>query len=107
MPISLRNEAFNEFGSYSEGGVQKSYCVGDATNPNVTATTEVFTLWDMVRATYAIRNAIAHEGQFDPLKVQAGDRYQQLAARLVMQGHPPDPLHFIKMQAQIAIWREV
>lgn len=103
----LANGAFEESGSYTEAGVQKSYHVGDAKNPNVTAATEVFPLWDMVRATYAIRNAIAHEGQFDIVKAQAGDVYQQLAARLRAHGQPPDPLRFIKMQAQLAVWREV
>jgi len=102
----LANGAFEESGSYTEAGVQKSYHIGDAKNPNVTAATEVFTLWDIVRATYAIRNAIAHEGQFDPIKAQAGDLYQRLAARLSTHGHPPDPLHFTKMQAQLAVWRE-
>jgi len=103
----LAHGAFEETGSYAEAGVQKSYHVGDARNPNVTTITEVFTLWEMVRATYAIRNAVAHEGQFDLVKAQAGDMYQQLAARLRTSGQLPDPLRFIKMQAQFALWREV
>lgn len=103
----LANGAFEESGSYTEAGIQKSYHIGDTTNPNVTAGTEVFTLWDMVRATYAIRNAIAHEGQFDLVKARAGDMYQQLAARLRARGQRPDSLDFIKMQAQLAVWREI
>jgi hypothetical protein len=75
----LANGAFEESGSYTEAGVQKSYHIGDAKNPNVTAATEVFTLWNIVRATYAIRNAIAHEGQFDLIKAQAGQARLSLA----------------------------
>jgi hypothetical protein len=103
----LANGAFEETGSYTEGGYQKSYHIGDANNPNVAATTEIFTLWDMVRATYAVRNAIAHEGQFDLAKARTGDIYQQLAARLKSHGQLPDPLRFIMMKAQLAVLREV
>lgn len=103
----LANGAFEESASYTESGILKSYHVGDAKNPNVTTGTEVFTLWEMVRATYAIRNAIAHEGQFDLLKAQTGDVFQKLAARLRMNSRLPDPLRFIKTQAQQALWREV
>jgi hypothetical protein len=60
----------------------------------------------MVRAVYSIRNAVAHEGQFDLSRAANGDNYQQLAARLKTSGHP-EPLGFIKQQALMVLWREI
>ena len=98
--------AFEEFGSYSEGEVQKQFHIGSHSNPNVSPETEVFSLWQMVRAAYAIRNAIAHEGRFDSAKAEAGDEHQRLAARLLNAPSGPDILRFIRNQAHLAVLRE-
>lgn len=103
----LAHGEYKSSGSYVEAGAQKSYHVGDKSDLNALTATDLFTLWDMVHATYAIRNAIAHEGQFDVAKAQAGNVHQQLAARLRNSANLPDPLDFVKKQALAAIWREV
>ncbi|UVK51667.1 hypothetical protein DBIPINDM_004964 [Mesorhizobium sp. AR02] len=102
----LASGVYESTGHYVEYGIQKTVHVGDSSNISAGLATEVISLWDMVRAVYAIRNAIAHEGQFDLIKAQAGDKYQQLAARLRTRSQGPDPQQFIKWQAQHAIWRE-
>ncbi len=102
----LANGGYKSHGKYTENGNEKNYIVGDTSHPGYTPTTELLSLWDLVCAVYAIRNAIAHEGQFDLDNATAGDVYQKLAARLRSRGHP-DPLNFIKLQAQMVIWREV
>ena len=103
----LANNAFKSHGTYTENGSQKSYMVGrDPSDPAYTPATELIPLWDLVRAVYAIRNAVAHEGQFDLDQAMTGDAYQMLAARLKKSSNP-DPLRFIKQQAQLVLWREV
>ncbi len=102
----LANGAFLTHGSYDDNGSHRSFIVGgDSTHPGYNANTELISLWDMVRAAYAIRNSIAHEGQFDLLAAASGDAYEQLAARLVTSGYA-DPIDFLKQQARIAFWRE-
>ena len=102
----LANGAFLTQGSYDDNGTRRSYMIGgDSTHPGYNANTELISLWDMVRAAYAIRNSIAHEGQFDLLTAAKGNAYEQLAARLVTSGYA-DPISFLKQQAQIAFWRE-
>jgi len=44
--------------------------------------------------------------QFDLDQAMTGDAYQMLAARLKKSSNP-DPLRFIKQQAQLVLWREV
>ena len=98
--------AYKESGTYTDNGVQRSYIIGrDSSDPNYAPTTDLISLWEMVRAVYEIRNAVAHEGQFNPTKAATGDSHQQLAARLKNSGNP-DPLRFIKEQARHVIWRE-
>lgn len=102
----LGNSAFLTQGSYDDNGTQKRFIIGgDSTTPGYTADTELVPLWDIVRAGYAIRNSIAHEGQFDIATAATGDPYQQLAAKLVTSRYA-DPAGFLKQQAQIAFWRE-
>ena len=103
----LANGVYKSHGTYMENGKKKNYIIGgDSTHPGYTPTTELLSLWELVRAVYAIRNAVAHEGQFDLDKATTGDVYQNLAVRLKNSGHP-DPMNFINQQAQIALWREV
>jgi hypothetical protein len=63
-------------------------------------------LWDIVRAVYAIRNAIAHEGFFDTASALRGKTGERLAAILVMEG-PISPYDYVKSQAELALWKEV
>ncbi len=102
----LGNGVFVTQGSYIDNGKERRFIIGgDSTHPGYTANTELISLWDMVIAAYAIRNAIAHEGQFDVLTAALGGRNKQLAAKLVTSGYA-DPMGFLKQQAQIAFWRE-
>lgn len=88
-------------------GAQQQYMIGlDSSHPGYTPETELISLWDMVRAVYAVRNAIAHEGQFDLSEASKGKRYEQLAIRLI-QGVYADPLNFIESQARNTILREL
>ena len=78
----------------------------DTSHPGYNLNTVLISLWDMVRAGYAVRNAIAHEGQFDLNKAASGAIYEQLAARLVKSGQV-DPRIFIKSQAHLSLMREL
>jgi hypothetical protein len=98
--------AYAGAGSYQENGVSKKYVIGDKSNPNYDASSDLYSLWLIVKATYAIRNAVAHEGQFDVARAAVGDTYQKTAARLRAKGQP-DLLDFIRSQAKNAIWRNV
>lgn len=102
----LMNGAFVTQGSYDDNGTQRSFMIGgDSTHPGYNASTELISLWEMVRAAYAIRNSIAHEGHFDLFSAAAGSANEQLAVRLVTSRYA-DPISFLKQQAQIAFWRE-
>lgn len=102
----LANGSFKSHGTYTENGLQKSYAIErNASDPGLAPDTELIRLWDLVCAVYAIRNAVAHEGQFDLDRAIVGNAFQKLAARLKTSGHP-DPLGFIKGQAQMVLWRE-
>ncbi len=102
----LTNNTFKTHGSYPENGTQKQYTIGGSSlDPGYKPSTELISLWDMVRAAYAVRNAIAHEGQFDLANGVARNQYEILAAQLIARGHP-DPLDFIKQQAMLVVLRE-
>jgi hypothetical protein len=88
-------------------GTNKQYMIGaDASHPGYTPSTELISLWDMVRAAYAIRNSVAHTGQFDADRPIPGDVNQELAARLVRAGHL-DPGSFVQGQASTCMMREL
>lgn len=103
----LAGGTYEMFGNYVEEGVQKTLYIGGSTSTSAQSATEAIALWDMVRAVYAVRNSIAHEGQFDIAKAQAGDEYERLAVRLMTGAQGVTPLEYIKWQARRAIWREV
>lgn len=80
----LHNGGFTTIYSYQDNGVNQTMIIaGDDSNPNFKPGVEVFSLWEMLRATYAVRNSVAHEGHFDVAAALAGDKYQRLAARLL------------------------
>ena len=98
--LILAQGAFLEHGT----GGQGTYIIGgDASRPGYHPAHSSLP-WEMVRAAHAIRNAIAHEGEFDVAKAASGDAFQQLATRLRMSGHP-DPLRFIRNQSWLAVSR--
>ena len=66
---------------------------------------KVVPLWDMVKAAYAIRNAVAHEGFFDSARAATGDRYERLASDSFESGFP-DILGFVRTQAELVLARE-
>jgi hypothetical protein len=75
---------FTTIHSYQENGANRTIIVaGDVSNPNFGPGSEVFSLWEVVRAACAVRNSVAHEGHFDATTASAGDQYQRLAARLM------------------------
>lgn len=62
------------------------------------------TLWDMVSATYAIRNAVAHEGMFDISRVDDVSKfYEKMAKIFIAYGGELHPLCFVRRQAMFAI----
>lgn len=104
----LSSGHYSVSGSYNLNGIQKSYLIGaDLSHPGCTQGTELISLWDMVRAAYAVRNAIAHEGQFDLSQAAIStDSYQQLAARLIQDGYA-SPVDFIQNQARLNVMIEL
>lgn len=79
---------------------------GDEKHPGYTPGTRLVTLWDVVRAAYAIRNCIAHEGYFSPEAVDATDSDQALAADLI-KNTPLDPRRWVHDQAHLSVRREL
>lgn len=103
----LETGAFVETISYSLNGVQMQCIIGgDAAQPGYTPQTELLPLWDMVKATYAVRNAIAHEGQFNLDKAATSDPHEQLASRLIRRGFG-DPREFIRRHAHLSLMKEL
>ena len=99
--------SYAQSGIYEHGGVQKKYMVGaDPTHPGYSQGAELISLWDLVRSVYDVRNAVAHEGQFDLHKARTGDQYCKLAARLILEAFAT-PHVFIKSQAHISVMREL
>ena len=61
----LANEHYVYSGSSNIDGRVQTYLIGaDRSHPDCRDDTVTITLWDMVRAVYAIRNTVAHEGTF-------------------------------------------
>jgi hypothetical protein len=102
----LQNGSFTTTHSYQDNDANRTMIVaGDVSNPNFKPGSEVFSLWEMVRAAYAVRNSVAHEGHFDAATALAGDQYQQLAARLLQP--PFSPLQgFVEGVAKRTVDRE-
>lgn len=93
-------------GTYSDAsGTHTIIEAGDTSNPNYKPGARVYSLWQMVKAGYAIRNYVAHEGHFDPAAAAAGDQHQQLAAESVNTGRP-SVLGFVERAAERVLWTE-
>lgn len=78
---------------------------GDTSHPGYAPGAEVYSLWQMVKAGYAIRNYVAHEGCFDPAIAASGDPHQQLAAKSLTTGRP-NVIRFIEHATERVLWRE-
>lgn len=78
---------------------------GDASNPNYKPGVQVYSLWEMVKAAYAIRNFVAHEGRFDPAIAAKGDQHQQLASASARTGRPTI-IRFVERAAERVLLRE-
>ena len=88
-------------------GQKKQLLMGaDDTHPGYTPDTRLVALWDVVRAAYAIRNCIAHEGYFSPETIDASDTAQALASDLI-RNTPLDPRRWVHDQADFLVRREL
>lgn len=93
-------------GTYSDrSGTHTIIEAGDTSNPNYKPGAQVYSLWEMVKAGYAIRNYVAHEGHFDTAAAAAGDQHQQLAAESVTTGRP-SVVGFVERAAERVLWTE-
>lgn len=79
---------------------------GNAQNPNYTPTTRLLDLWELVRATYSIRNCVAHQGDFSVEAIDQANPDQVLAADLI-KTTPLDPRRWVQDQAALAVAREL
>ncbi len=104
----LSTNAFRQQGASAlPDGTHQGYSVGNSRWASETLDkSEHFPLWDIVAAAYMIRNAVAHEGRFDPEQAAAGEFHEILASRLVRIG-PVDLFSFVKEQARMVLWREI
>lgn len=93
--------------SHVEDGEPHQIIIGGGPDhPGYTNKTELISLWDMVSAAYAIRNSIAHKGQFEFELNEAKSDEEKLAARLIKGGHA-DPRRFIRDHAHRCVMREL
>lgn len=93
-------------GTYTDAsGTHTIIEAGDTSNPNYKPGARVYSLWQMVRAGYAIRNYVAHEGYLDPAAAAAGDQHQQLAAESLTTGRP-SVVGFVERAAERVLWTE-
>lgn len=87
----------------STTGVEKRFIVGgNSGNPNFTATTRLIPLWDVIRATYAIRCRVAHEGHFSEEHIDPADEDEVLAIDLI-RNTPVNPFAWIHERAAMAV----
>ena len=88
-------------------GVEQRFLVGaDQTHAGYTPGTRLIPLWDMVRAAYAIRNRVAHEGFFSEDAIDPAEPDEALAADLI-KNTPIDPRGWVKDQAELVVNREL
>jgi hypothetical protein len=89
------------------GGIEQHFLVGaDMTHPGYKPGTRLISLWDIVRAAYAVRNRVAHEGFFSEDHIDGMDDDQVIAADLI-KNTPIDPRQWIRDAAWLAIKREL
>lgn len=88
-------------------GVEQRFLMGaDESHAGYTPATRIITLWEVVRAAYAIRNCVAHEGYFSEDAVDSAQPDQVLAADLI-KNTPLDPRQWVHDQAHFAVLREL
>ncbi|WP_321853191.1 hypothetical protein [Paraburkholderia tropica] len=86
-------------------GVQRTFLLGsESDNPNATPGSIHVSVWDVVRAAYAIRNCVAHEGYFSESEVDTNNDDQVLAAHLI-RNTPLDPKKWVREMAEQAVHR--
>lgn len=95
-----------QMSSNVDGKEKRLLLGGDKRHPGYTPDTRLVNLWDIVRAAYAIRNCIAHEGYFSPEEVDAADSDKALAADLI-KNTPLDPRRWVHDQAYLSVQREL
>lgn len=96
----------SQMSSNVDGQEKRLLLGGDKKHPAYTPDTRLVTLWDVVRAAYAIRNCIAHEGYFSPDEVDAKNPDQVLASDLI-KNTPLDPRRWVHDQAYLLVRREL
>ena len=88
-------------------GIERRFLLGaDESHPGFVPGTVLISLWDVVRAAYAIRNCVAHEGYFSPDQVDVAVPDQVLASDLI-KNTLVDPRRWIRNQAHLAVRREL
>jgi hypothetical protein len=93
-------------GTYQDAsGMHTIIEAGDTSNPNYKPGARVYSLWEMVKAGYAIRNYVAHEGHFNLAAASVGDQYQRLAAESMATGRPA-VIGFVERVAERVLWAE-
>lgn len=104
--LIVRRGAYRMHMSYSVDGESRKALLGaSADDPAKDDDTELISLWDVVKAAYAVRCMVAHEGRFDIDAASVGDPMQKLAA--VLSSHGGFSLYgFVRDQAQGAFWKE-
>ncbi len=93
----------------TEGECKKPYLVGPFSShlyPEFTQLPDQFSHWDMIKAGYAVRNAIAHEGQFTLTRIPKNDPYYRLATELI-KNDARDPYRFIRHIAELGLRQEL
>lgn len=102
----IDNGGMSSNGTLIENGKTIKFIVSDDRPSNEISPDDLhLTVWDLVTSAYVIRNAVAHEGQFDPEKAaKDGNEAEKLAARLYKLEKLQD---FIGTQAEAVIQREV
>jgi hypothetical protein len=95
-----------QMSSNVDGNEKRLLLGGHEKHPGYTRGTRLVTLWDVVRAAYAIRNCIAHEGYFSPEAVDAADPDKALAVDLI-KNTPLDPRRWVHDQAHLCVQREL
>ena len=90
----------------ADGAETRLLMGGDETHPGYTPGTRIIPLWDFIRAAYAIRNCIAHEGYYSADTVDRSNPDETLAADLI-NNTALDPRKWVRDQALLFVQREL
>ncbi|WP_322015220.1 hypothetical protein [Paraburkholderia sp. J12] len=89
-----------------DGREQHLLLGGDKHSPSYTPNTIILSVWDVVRAAYAIRNCVAHEGYFSEREIDPDNEDQILAAHLILDT-PLDPRRWVRDTAELAVLQKL